>query len=653
MATTDVSSPTPVQAPSPADDANRRSDAHVRRHHWWSDERLIAAVTWLVGVLVSFVVVQVGQANPVSVRGSIMPVGLGIFGFAVLLFFVYRFWGRAGNALLGVVVGAYAGWVALVGKAALSGTTMSFGGNLGDAHRITAQAEKYSTTWFSTDVFLPGTPSDYPPLYTWLTGRFSQLLGEPAWQLMQNTQVLWLSGAVVVAFVLWRHLVPTPTAAVIAMVAFVGNNNPIKPYEVIALVVMVPWILATFGNPPSASTRGRMHWLPAGVVGGLLCLTYQGYMVFMAVGVLAIVWWAWRGAEDRRAYVLHLVKVAATALVVASWYLLPFLWATLTRPGGNFGSDTFQSSIISTDPLPLHFFDTNPVGLIQLFGIVGLAVYLNRAWWARPLAALLGGTYLFFFLGALRFVLTRHTMFYQYAIGPIVMVALTAGILTVAEALRGFAEHRFAPQARRVVVVLTVATLAWTLLVVWRAWMPTTVGNSDSPRVAATAGRPADLAHIESAADLSRSRYAPITDDLTAVPASLIEAAVVARYGPDARPMVLSADERLYAFVTWYCYVGQSPTASPALDRWAEHVAEVSKLTQIADPAQFAQGADTTAFGKIDVFVLRREKDPASGVYSGELSWHTGTGFRPEQFSPSAYDRVDLPNDFVVFIRHR
>jgi hypothetical protein len=619
-----------------------------RRSRWWLDDRLVALVTWVLGVALAFVIVKVAKADPVSIRGSIMPIGVGAGVFSVLLLVAWKFWGRFANTLVGLLVGAYAAWVALTLKAALYGTPMASGGMLGDAHRIAAQAEKYSTSWFSTDIFLPNTPSDYPPLYPWLTGRVAQLTGVPAWKLLQNTQVLWMSATVIVVYLLWRHLVPAPLAAVVAMLAFANNTNPIKAYEVIILAVMVPWIISTFGNPP----RGRLHWLPAGIIGGLIFLTYQGYAVFMGLGVLAILWWTWRGAEDRRAYLLHLLKVAVTALVVASWYLVPYVWASLTRSTGSFGSDTYQSGIIATDALPLHFFDPNPYGVLQLVGLVGLVVFFNRGWWARPLAALLIGTYGFFALGLLRFVLTGHTMFYQYAIGPIVTISITAGILTVADAVGLLAAHRWGPSARRALAVLTVAVLAWSSLVAWRAWMPTTVLNVGFPHVAATAGRPADLAHIESLPDLSRSRWAPAGVDTGAIPVTQIQAEVAQRYGPDFRPMVLSQDERLFAYTTWYCYIGQSPTASPALDRWADRNAELTRLAAVTDPDEFARQAQTTGgFGRIDAFLLKRVLDP-NGVDTGELQWHTGVNFTAAQFAPTVFDRVDLPNDYVLLIRH-
>jgi hypothetical protein len=645
MATTDVTPATPERAPRHA--ATAETPDAPRSAPRWLDDRLVAIVTWLVGLAVAFTVVKVANADPVSVRGQSLPIGIGIAIFGVLLLALWRFGARFSSALIGVIVGAYASWVALLTKAALNGTPMSYGGMIGDAHRITAQAAKYATAWGSTDVFQPNTPSDYPPLYTWLTGRASALLGEPAWQLMQNTQVLWLSATVLVVFLLWRRLVPPPLAAVIAMLAFVNNNNPIKPYELITLAVMVPWILATFGNPP----KGRLHWLTAGIVGGLIFLTYQGYLVFMGLGVLAIIWWAWRAESDRRAYVLHLVKVAVTALVVSSWYLIPYVWASLTRPTGSFGSDTFQSGIIVTDPVPLHFFDINPTGVLQLIGLIGIVVLFTRTWWARPMAALLVGTYAFFALGAVRFVATGHTMFYQYSIPATVAVMLAAGVLTISELLSMLVAHEYGPAARRVAVLLMVALVASTSLTLWRAWMPTPVLNQARPTVPVGAGRAADQAFLEPLPDLNASKYAPSGQTGDGVPVTLVESAVRDRYGSSYRPMVVSSDERLFAYNDWYAYVAQSPTASPALDQWSQRAAELNRLAAISDPTQFAAHAADSAFGPIDVFLLKRVKD-ASGADTGQLAWRTGTDYTPDQFA-TGFDRVDLPNDFVLFIRHR
>jgi hypothetical protein len=134
------------------------------------------------------------------------------------------------------------------------------------------------------------------------------------------------------------------------------------------------------------------------------------------------------------------------------------------------------------------------------------------------------------------------------------------------------------------------------------------------------------------------------------LPVSAIQAEVARRRGADFTPMVLSADERLFSFLPWYEYVAFSPTASPALARWSQRDAEIARLRATTDPAQFAAQAANTAFGPIDVFVLRRPSG-VGAVDADALVWRPDTIFTARQFSPAAFDRVDLPDNFVIYIR--
>jgi hypothetical protein len=54
----------------------------------------------------------------------------------------------------------------------------------GDTVRLSAMAERYTTTWRSADGIVSALPSEYPPLYPWLIGHISVLLHVPAWRLL-------------------------------------------------------------------------------------------------------------------------------------------------------------------------------------------------------------------------------------------------------------------------------------------------------------------------------------------------------------------------------------------------------------------------------------------------------------------------------------
>src|SRR5262249_57428470 len=92
-----------------------------------------------------------------------------------------------------------------------------------------------------------------------------------------------------------------------------------------------------FGS--QASPNGRWHWLASGVLGGLIVVTYYGWMVWGAFAVVAVVIGTWRTSQagERRAYLLYLAKVVGVALVVASWYVVPYVWGAFTHPGQTVG----------------------------------------------------------------------------------------------------------------------------------------------------------------------------------------------------------------------------------------------------------------------------------------------------------------------------
>ena len=78
-------------------------------------------------------------------------------------------------------------------------------------------------------------------------------------------------------------------ALTISALVLVTWFDPRKAYEVLTLVIFVPWVLDVFGRPP----RPRLHWLPAGVLGGFIVVTYQAWVVYAAFGLLALIALAW------------------------------------------------------------------------------------------------------------------------------------------------------------------------------------------------------------------------------------------------------------------------------------------------------------------------------------------------------------------------
>jgi hypothetical protein len=95
--------------------------------------------------------------------------------------------------------------------------------------------------------------------------------------------------------------------------------------------------------------------------------------------------------------------------------------------------------------------------------------------------------------------------------------------------------------------------------------------------------------------------------------------------------------------------------AAAARSRMDDRYAEIHKLATTKNPAAFTRASQTTAFGPIDVFILRK------GEAGWEYSANTGYGaailtdvFTPDQFNPSDWRVADITgSDFVVIMRLR
>src|SRR6266700_4391423 len=304
---------------------------------------LAALITWIVCLPVAFAAAALGPADPFRLRVAMIPVVILVVGVVVAGVASRRL---PADLASGIGAGLFGGWVAFTLRAALHGTPFGFGGLGSDAGRLAAMANRYASTWRSSDGIVPSVPSHYPPLFPWLVGRASALVHVPAWRLLGPAEAITLSFAVVAGYLLWRYLVPGPLALALTLPVLLCFSLPEKAHEILALEILVPWAVATFGEPP----RGRLHWLPAGLIGGLSILLYWAFIMFVALGVLALAVLTWRASPERARYVRHVALTVIVGLVVASWYLIPYLgWGLLH--GSSQVDDLFQGGGIQDSPL--------------------------------------------------------------------------------------------------------------------------------------------------------------------------------------------------------------------------------------------------------------------------------------------------------------
>src|SRR5882762_7282928 len=327
-------------------------------------------------------------------------------------------------------------------------------------------ANRYAGTWRSSDGIVPSVPSHYPPLFPWLVGRTSALVHTPAWRLLGPAEAITLSFAVIAGYLLWRYLIPGPLALAVTLPVLLCFSLPEKAYEILALAVFVPWAVATFGDPP----RGRLHCLPAGLIGGLSILLYWAVIGFGALVVLALAVLTWRASPERARYVRHVVLTLVVALVVASWYLTPYAgWGLLH--GSSQVEYQYQGGGIQDSPL--LFLAPTPLGVLELIGVIGLVWWRGRVWWGKPLLLLTGSAYAYWLLGLASFSLSGHTLLLQDTprlIGPLLAAA---GVLTIARTAPGIVRRlsiRSVPAGLPALALCLLGT--WTAFTAWQAWMP-------------------------------------------------------------------------------------------------------------------------------------------------------------------------------------
>jgi galactan 5-O-arabinofuranosyltransferase len=617
--------------PAPADlRPAEETPVTTRLRRFVDSPAVVAVAVWLIALPVAYAIPRLTDVDPFSERGVFVPVGIGALLLVIMT--AVAWWRGAGEWVLASAAGLFAGWVALVFRVALYGSPFGDTGLLGDRVRVAAAATKSTVGFWPMDAIVADQPPEYPPLFPWLVGKAAQLVGVPAWRLLAPAEILLLSFAVLVTFLMWRRLVAAPVALVIAASGLLIYGDPRKAFAVVTLLILVPWLIATF----TETARGRLHWLPAGVLGGLIMFTYNGWFTFGALGIVAIIVAAWRRSADRAGYLRHVLLVAAVSVVVAAPYLVPWGWALLTEPGQTV-ADLWVSSGVATNAFP--FLKPTLLGALQLVGLVGLVWYRRRRGWAWPMLYLVLGSYAFWLIMGIRFVFTAHTTLFYYAPQLVSAVLLAAGVLTLAEAVPAVVRRFAVEPPYRTGAAITAAALLWVGFTYWQDWRPTTEEG-----VASTNNLYSAWAHLEALPDCGYPRFAPQNGRFVCLPANRIKSEVEQVLGPGARPRTLSNDERLFAYLPWPGYIGWDRTSANSLVRFDDRQAELRRLSGISDPAEFARASVRTAFGPIDVFVLTQQDSE---------TWAWGfTEFHPTQFDPTVFMAVQsLPNNTVVVIR--
>jgi hypothetical protein len=84
---------------------------------------------------------------------------------------------------------------------------------------------------------------------------------------------------------------------------------------------------------------------------------------------------------------------------------------------------------------------------------------------------------------------------------------------------------------------------------------------------------------------------------------------------------------------------------------WPARYAALRELSRVTSPAAFAVASARTAFGPVDVFILKRTS-PAQWAWQPFDAPYPAITFTPAQFSPDAFTVfTNLPGNLVLAVR--
>lgn len=235
-----------------------------------------------------------------------------------------------------VAAGASSGIVAALMAIALHGSRCAVNSLGGDAGRLVIWAAR------------PGTaPAEYPPLPVLVIRWLSVLTGSPEPFVWRGLSLFLLAVTGPCLYVGWRLLYGPAMSLVLGPVVGLVFIDPYKPYSSLPLgLSFIVLVIAA-----SHLRNGYQHWRQPAMVGvsaALLLLTYPGWFMWMAPGMLVVVLllpWRTRSGPNLK----YILVSVGCVLALTFWWL---------APGWN-GFRTLRDTFVYHDALlrPTYFAD--------------------------------------------------------------------------------------------------------------------------------------------------------------------------------------------------------------------------------------------------------------------------------------------------------
>ncbi|MGW5850592.1 hypothetical protein ACWFQ8_22025 [Streptomyces sp. NPDC055254] len=261
------------------------------------------------------------------------------------------------------IAGLASGFVAAGAVVALHGTPWPMFGLNGDSGRIVEWAHAVAN----------GRPSGspvYPPAPLHTLGHYAEWFrgGNTAYA-FKDLQILGAAAFGPLVYLAWRLLLSPVRALAFGVAPAFALIDAYKPYSQTVLVLLVPVLVAMVVSLRRSGTddwrRLLLKGAGFGVLLGVLFLTYSGWFLWSAAGVLfaALLYFPWRTGRLKGAAFLG--ASLAGFLVVAGRYLVVMLTEGQTTKDYNFRFDNF------TDPAYYLMWRTDMPGKVGEWPLPG------------------------------------------------------------------------------------------------------------------------------------------------------------------------------------------------------------------------------------------------------------------------------------------
>jgi hypothetical protein len=363
---------------------------------------------WLVGVGAVVGTVAIVAAAPKAVEGNptvdvvaqvllALAIGLGILVVAL------RLSPNVTGFLIALLMGLFlCGGGAII----LNATPFAPLGAVADQSYRTAYITKFAHHWSLVDYDYKGLPSFYPPLFFWVLGRASALLGIAAWKMLKVGTLATAFLVPVAGWFLWRPMVgPRRAAAVVVLTSLVVQEWYV-PHLWLATAIFVPWWCRYVLGAGRAAPLTRVQ-IATGIALGTVATLMYWYVALIAVVHLVLLLALrpvfrrnrWQ-PEPPRLREMWFVLGGTAVLTAVFW--LPLAVSALTTPG----AQTMQNRYFPSDqvPLPLDFLTFDVKGVVLLFGLVALAATASRNRLSLHLLGIVVAGYVVYLLGYLGFL---------------------------------------------------------------------------------------------------------------------------------------------------------------------------------------------------------------------------------------------------------